>query len=98
MLIDLSLSGLTWIRCGSLNLSLRLGLRIDALTSHGITRSAEEPSRLLPAETRTYELLRLLCAVFLLDLDPLLVGGVTHSSSFVTMELSGMLVFFGTYR
>ena len=98
MLIDLSLSGLTWIRCGSLNLSLRLDLRIFAFISNRITRSAEEPSRLLLAETRTYKLLRLLCAVLLLDLDPSLDIGVTHSSSFVTMELSGMLVFFGTYR
>ena len=98
MLIDLSLSGLTWIRCGSLNLSLRLDLRIFAFISNWITRSAEEPPWLLPAETRTYKLLRLLCAVLLLDLDPSLVVGVTHSSPFVTTELSGMLVLFGTYR
>ena len=85
MLIDLSLSGLPWVRRGSLNLSLRLELRIDALISHGITRSA-------------HKLLRLLRGVSLLDLDPLMVVGITHSSSFVSMELSGMLVFFGTYR
>ena len=95
MLIDLSLSGLTWIRCGSLNFSLRLDLRIVAIISKRITRFAQDRFRLpWPA----LEYLRLHPAHLLLDLDLSLDIGVTHSFTFVTVELSRMLVNIGTYR
>ena len=87
VLLHLSLSGLTRIGNGSLQLSFLFDLSVNnVLSIHRSTRSA-------------LELLRFHLVRLSLDLLRLLIVNVnTHSYSFVTTGLSNMLGLFGTYR
>ena len=87
VLLHLSLSGLTRIGNGSLQLSFLFDLSINnVLSIHRSTRSAQE-------------LLRVHLVLLTLDLlRPLILDVNTHSYSFVATGLSNMLGLSGTYR